>query len=208
MKKKFFLVLLTFAITSVAFAATLEPSEPAESVESNLSEFPPNPSENWGDRLILYLPNRLIDLLDIGDISIGVGPTAKAKAWITRYMAFGGGIGGSAQLIKAYNRQYGAGLEGGWNGSFMMLSAEDTEMYESTRYVQTYFLYESGIPSIDNSVYNFWHGPRDIFSIGAELALLIDLHVEMHPFEVFDFLAGIFFLDPKGDDITMEGFEY
>ena len=88
--------------------------------------------------LILYLPNRVMDFLDIADVSVGFGPTAKAQAWITRYMSFGGGIGGSAKLIKAYNRQYGAGLESGWSASFMMLTAENTQLYETTRGVQKY----------------------------------------------------------------------
>ena len=154
--------------------------------------------------MILYVPNRLVDLADIVDLSVGFGPAVKAKVWATRYMAFGGGIGGTAKLIKAYNRQYGAGLQSGWNASFMMLSAEDSEMYDTTRGVQKYFLYHTGVPSIDDNVYNFWHGPRDIFSIGVEGAAFVELDGEVHPFELVDFLAGIVFLDPKGDDFTMQ----
>ncbi len=208
MRKKIFLALLTLAVASSVFAAEIEPlkAEPAktESIESNLAEYPPDPEESWTDRLILYIPNRFVDFLDIGDASVGLGPTLKAKLWATRYVAFGAGFGGSAKLIKAYNRQYGAALEQGWNASFLMLSAEDTEMYETTRDVQKYFLYHTGIPQINDSVYNFWTGPRDIFSIGAQLAVLLDLELQVHPFEAIDFLAGIFFLDPKGDDFTMK----
>ncbi len=202
MRKKIFgVALLALTMASFAFA------DSNESIESNLAQYPPNPSESWGNRLLLYIPNRVVDFLDIADASVGLGPTLKAKLWATRYVAFGAGFGGSASLIKAYNRQYGAGLQQGWNASFLMLSAEDTEMYETTRDVQKYFLYEKGIPSIDNSVYNFWTGPRDIFSIGAQLAVLLDLQLEVHPFEAVDFLAGIFFLDPKGDDFTMKDIE-
>ena len=202
MRRKIFLALLTFAITSFVFAGT------TESVETNLEQYPPNSGESWKNRLILYFPNRIMDLLDIGDVSLGLGPVAKAKVWGTRYMAFGAGLGSSAKLIKGYNRQYGAGFESGWNGSFMMLSAEDTKMYETTRDVQDFFLYNTGgVPSMNNSVYDFWIGPRDIFSIGAELALGVDGKVELHPFEIVDFLAGIFFLDPKGDDLIMQDFE-
>ena len=201
MRKKFFLALLTLTIASVAFAAK------TESIDSNLAQFPPDAKESWKDRLILYIPNRVVDFLDIVDVSLGIGPTLKAKVWITRYAAFGAGFGGSAKLIKGYNRQYGAGLEQGWNASFLMLSAEDTEMYETTRDVQKYFLYHTGVPSIDDNVYNFWTGPRDIFSVGAQLALLLDAEIQIHPFEIIDFLAGIFFLDPKGDDFTMKDIE-
>lgn len=159
--------------------------------------------DTWGDKLLLYFPNRIVDFTDIVDVGAGFGPTVKAKLWATRYMSFGGGIGGSAKVLKAYNRQYGAGLESGWNASFMMLSAENTEMTETTRDVQQYFNYYSGVPSLDNSVYNFWKGPQDMFSIGGQGALFGELDAEVHPFEIVDFAAGIFFLDPKGDDFTM-----
>jgi hypothetical protein len=155
------------------------------------------------DMLILYLPNRGMDLLDILDLSLGFGPAVKAKVWATRYMSFGGGIGGTAKVIKGYNRQYGAGLESGWSASFLMLTAENTQLYNTTRGVQKYFEYNTGIPSLDDNVYNFWRGPRDMFSIGAEVALFGEVDVEVHPFELVDFLAGLFCLDPKGDDITM-----
>ena len=140
------------------------------------------------DMLILYLPNRVMDFLDTVDVSLGFGPVVKAKAWATRYMAFGGGIGGSAKIIKAYNRQYGAGLESGWSASFMMLTAENTELYETTRGVQKYFEYHTGIPSINDSVYNFWRGPRDIFSIGIEAALFGEVDVEVHPLKLLTLL--------------------
>ena len=196
--RKMFLALLTLAVTLTVFAA------PTESVESNLAQYPPDPGESWKNRLILYIPNRTVDCLDMLDVSLGFGPVLKAKLWATRFMSFGGGIGGTAKLVKAYNRQYGAGLESGWSGSFTAISAEDVEMYETTRDVQKYFLYENGVPSLENKVYNFWHGPRDIFSIGLEAAIMLEIDAEIHPFEIIDFLAGIFFLDPKGDDFTMK----
>jgi len=162
--------------------------------------------DTWGDKLLLYFPNRVMDAMDIIDVSLGFGPTVKANLWTTRYFQFGGGIGGAAKVIKGYNRQYGAGLQSGWNASFMMLTAENTEVTNTTRGVQSYFCSYQGIPSINDSTYNFWKGPRDIFSIGAEGAAFAELDVEVHPFEIVDFVAGIFFLDPKGDDLTMADF--
>lgn len=177
-------------------------SVPSPQTSAGVQKIGPQ-KDTWGDKLLLYFPNRFVDMADMVDASAGFGPTVKAKLWVTRYMSFGGGIGGSAKIIKGYNRQYGAGLESGWNASFMMLSAENTEMTETTRDVQQYFNYYSGVPSLDNSVYNFWKGPKDMFSIGAEGALFGELDGEIHPFEIIDFVAGWFFLDPKGDDFTM-----
>jgi hypothetical protein len=211
MKKKLTSLLVlfvaTFMLAGTVFAEDLQPipaSVPeVKSSVPTLSKEQKKQQEKFTDMLILYFPNRIMDLLDVVDVSLGFGPAVKAKVWATRYMSFGGGIGGTAKVIKGYNRQYGAGLESGWSAAFMMLTAENTEMYSTTRGVQKYFEYTEGIPSLNDSVYNFWRGPRDMFSIGAEAALFGEVDVEVHPFELIDFAAGIFFLDPKGDDIKM-----
>ena len=209
MTKKAFLALFAAVTAFAIFAGTANAAaNTTTSIEANQAPKElQGQKESWKDKLILYIPNRLVDFADMADIAIGFGPKVKAKVWVTRYMAFGGGIGGTAKLKKGYNRQYGAGLESGWDASFMMLSAEDSEMYDTTRGIQKYFIYETGVPSIDDSIYNFWKGPRDIFSIGAQAAAFLELDLEIHPFEIIDFLAGIVFLDPKGDDFTMQDVE-
>ncbi len=163
-------------------------------------------TDNLWDKVILYVPNRLLDLGDIVDISLGFGPIIKANVWITRYCAYGAGIGGSAQIGKWYNRQYGTRLESTWNASFMMLTAENTEITNSLSEVQKYYLYNIGIPSLKDNVYNLRTGPRDIFSIGIQAAAFIELNVEIHPLEILDFICGIFFIDLKGDDINLTDF--
>ena len=205
------LFVASFMFTGTVFAEDLQPvttltPELKSNMQDNAKEqrkVEKKEQQKFTDMLILYFPNRVMDLLDIFDVSLGFGPAVKAKMWATRYMSFGGGIGGTAKIIKGYNRQYGAGLESGWSATFMMLTAENSEMYSTTRDVQKYFEYTEGIPSLNNNVYNFWRGPRDMFSIGAELALFGEVDVEVHPFEIIDFAGGLFFLDPKGDDIKM-----
>jgi hypothetical protein len=178
--------------------AAVHPAAPAK------NEVHKKNQEAFKDKLLLYIPNRVVDCLDIIDIGFGFGPAVKAKMWATRWFAFGGGIGGTAKVVKGYNRQLGAGLQSGWNASFMMITAENTEMYETTRGLQTYSEYRTGVPSLSDSVYNFWRGPRDIFSFGVEGAIFGEVDAEVHPFELVDFAAGLFFLDPKGDDFTMD----
>ncbi len=209
MLKKICIAACTSAVALTMFSSTLfaAKTQPKSSgLPPDLVYVPPtNPQkQTWGDRLILYIPNRALDFLDMADLSLGIGPVAKAKVWGTRYFAFGGGFGGTAKLVKAYNRQYGAGFESGWSVSFAMISAENDSIYDTTRDVQKYFYYNTGLPNLDDRVYNFWTGPRDIFSIGVEGAVLVEVDAEIHPFEIFDFFAGLIFLDPKHDDITMQ----
>lgn len=204
------LVALTLGVSiNVLSAANTTATNPADQVivtdsQSTTATQIAVKKDTFLDKLILYVPNRVLDFLDIFDVSLGFGPEVKAQAWVTRYFSFGGGVGGVAKLIKAYNRQYGAGLQSGWSLSFMMLSAEDSEMYETTRGVQKYFACYSGIPSINDNVYNFWKGPRDIFSIGAEGAIFGELDAEIHPFAIINFVTGFFFIDLKGDNVTMQ----
>lgn len=164
-------------------------------------------NDTWTDKLILYVPNLFMNAFDIVDVSVGFGPTVKAKTWATRYFAFGGGIGGSAKLIKGWHRQYGVGLQSGWNASFMMLSAENTEMTNTSRDVQSYFNHYTGIPSTDNSVYNFWRGPEDMYSIGAQGAIFAELDAEVHPVAIANFVCGIFFIDLTGTNLKMSDFK-
>ncbi len=173
--------------------------QPPQKVASDKTELVKNP---WWGVALLYIPNRVLDALDIFDIGIGVGPTVKAQGWITRYFSFGAGIGSSAMLIKGYNRQYGAALQSGWSASFLCYTAEQSERYDTTRGIQKYFINYKGVPSLGENVYNFWHGARDLYAIGGELAVGVDIQAAIHPVAIGDFIAGIFLIDPKGDDLT------
>jgi len=206
MKNSLLSALLAFAIVltcSGAFAAdTTGTNQPAYQA-SQVKQRP----DTLSDKLLLYVPNRVLDFSDIIDISLGFGPTLKANAWVTRFFWFGGGVGGSSKVGKWYNRQYGACLESSWNASFMMVTSENTEITDSTSAVQKYFEYNAGVPSLSDSVYNFWTGPRDIFSIGAQGAAFGELDVEVHPFAIVNFVTGFFFVDLKGANITMQDFK-
>jgi len=159
-----------------------------------------NAADSFGDKLILYVPNRAVDFADMFSVCAGFGPSIKGQFWVTRFMSFGGGIGSTAKLVKEYNRQYGAGLQSGWSASFGSISAEDSEMTETSRGVQSYFQYRTGVPSLDEDVYSTYDGARDIFAIGGEGACFAEFCFELHPFDIADFFTGLFFVDIKGDD--------
>lgn len=160
-------------------------------------------ADSFGDKLILYVPNRCVDFADMFSFCAGFGPSAKGQFWITRFVSFGAGVGGVAKAIKEYNRQYGAGLESGWSASFLAMSAEDSELTETSRGVQNYFQYRTGVPSIDEDIYNIYDGARDIFALGGEFACFVDIVFELHPYDIADFFTGLVFVDIKGDDFTM-----
>ena len=74
-------------------------------------EMVPGRRTNWSEKIALYLPNRILDLLDIFTVTVGVGPVVEARLMGTRLADVGAGYSaGTYKLYKDFNRQYGIGL--------------------------------------------------------------------------------------------------
>ncbi len=153
------------------------------------------------DTLLMYIPNRAVDFVDCFSATVGFGPAIEGRAWVTRWLSFGGGIGATAKVVKQINRQYGTCLDSGWNAHFMVISAEAYEIEKCSRGVKKYYQYSTGVPLPGEKIYDIHNGERDFWSIGAEGAVLGQFSFEIHPIEMADFITGIFFIDLKGDDI-------
>ena len=157
-----------------------------------------------GDTLLLYIPNRLVDMADIFSLTLGFGPAIGVEAQCTRYLSIGGEVGATAQMVKGYNRQYGFCRSNGWDVNFLMIGAESREVDEPVGSVKKYFYYTTGVPSMTKTPYGFHNGARDFWSVGAKLAALVEFNFELHPVEIADFALGWFFIDIKGDDFTAD----
>ena len=157
-----------------------------------------------GDTILLYIPNRMVDMMDVFSMTVGFGPAIGAKLQCTKYIAVGGEVGFTAQLVKGVNRQYGFAVENGWDASFLMISAENRERDESIGSVKNYYYYSTGVPSMDKIPYDFHNGAKDFWGVGATLAALIEIKAEINPVEIADFVLGWFFIDIKDDDFTAD----
>ena len=155
-----------------------------------------------GDTLLLYVPNRLVDFADMFSLTLGFGPAIGVEGHCTRYLALGGEVGATAQMVKGYNRQYGFCRSNGWDASFLMIGAESREVDEPVGSVKKYFYMTTGVPSMDKVPYDFHNGAKDFWSIGGKLAAMVELNLEIHPVEIADFVLGLFFIDIKDDDFT------
>jgi hypothetical protein len=163
-------------------------------------------SSDIAGMFILYVPNRILDALDIFSISASAGLQAGLELRATRACDGGGRFGAAAEIAKDYNRQYGAGVINGWNTSFICFAAEDTIVGPTTRWLKSYRYCASGIPLTTEKVYNIYTGPRDYWECSAEGSLLLGLRGALHPIEFFDFWAGLVFIDLKGDDLSLDDF--
>ncbi len=159
------------------------------------------------DKLLLYIPNRVMDTLDMFSLSIGAGLEARAEIRATRFLDYGAGIGPSARLIKEYNRQYGFGLENGYNMNFTNLIDESRTRVDSTRSVIDYAESYSGLVWPGMNIYEPQTGARDYWEIGGDLALGLGIHVGFHPVEFADFITGLVCYDLKDDDLTASSFD-
>ena len=170
--------------------------------------------------VLLWLPNRFMDTLDI--VSVGIGwhiGIPKGGIRITRALEFSGGDGAYTMFRKDYNRWFGISLEQGHNLNFAYLGTEnyrierifglylwnfptdDDTMVRSGRYsIYKYDWWEHPL----RGEYNIMTGTRDWFEIAAEFGCLPCFRVAIHPIEIADFLLGIFFVDIKKDDVRLD----
>ena len=153
----------------------------------------------------LYIPNRLIDALDMFSLNLGAGPFIEARLMCTRLIDVGAGAGLVTKAFKDHNRQYGFGIEENYYWSLIFVGAEDFMISNGTSLIDKYLEQREGVPQL-NRTYDFFNGPRDYWAIGGSLGCLIDGNLYIHPLEWVDFALGFFFIDIKSDDLTFESF--
>ena len=166
------------------------------------------PGINWGEKLALYIPNRIVDAFDCFSINLGVGPVICANLMATRFINVGGAWGDvTYMLYKDYNRQYGGGIQQGWYWQLICIGEENQTRERVFGWVRNYWEACAGVPRPDNRVYLPRDGARDYWQFSASLGALVCGEVALHPIEGFDFLLGFFLLDFKNDDLTFADFQ-
>ena len=178
------LSLLAATIAALPFSATAQdrygggnvknmvPTSPKEAWKS----FEPtqvNEGSPWWSDVLLWLPNRVLDLWDVFRADVGVGPSFGAVVRVTKYGQLG------------YRQMAPASLRVGDFGRQMPFLIESSnELGVGPAYV-------------DSSDRNVCDGEiglgADVLVAGAYAGVCVD--------EFADFVAGIFFIDLKHDDL-------
>ena len=161
----------------------------------------------WMDKVTLYFPNRVLDLLDVFSLNIGVGLTAHASLRATHELEIGGGFSATAQMIKDHNRQYGFARRDGMYSGIGPLVETDMERQPAFLLAKEYYWDQEGLVTPSDEIFLPKEGAIDFWEIGGSLGLgVIEADVSIHPVEILDAVLGFFFIDITDDDMTFENF--
>lgn len=151
--------------------------------------------------VLLYIPNRVLDVLDIVTIDIGAGPEFGVDAKATHWMQVGGMYGDKYFLGKDYARQLGGGYASGWNYGFLCFASEHRYVDEEFGTTREFLIRKKPLSfAMPKEDFTYTGDIRDFWEIGANAGWLITVGVAIHPIEIADFFAGLVLIDLKGDD--------
>jgi len=162
---------------------------------------------HWMDRVMLYFPNRILDVLDVFTLNLGVGLTAHASLRVTHAAEIGGGFSATAQMIKDCNRQYGFARRNGIYSGIGPFVATDMERRPAFLFAKEYWWDKEGLVKPSDEHFLPKEGKVDYWEIGGSLgAGVIEADVSVHPVEILDAVLGFIFIDICDDDLTFENF--
>lgn len=159
-------------------------------------------------KLLMYLPNRLVDLLDVFSLELKGGAAVGAGVRITRAVGLVGEVGATGDLIKGYNRQYGCALTQGYDAQFLIPMAENMDRSLAYGYVNKYWQYGTNFPLPSDTIYLPRTGARDYWAIEVGATCFVGAKAAVHPLAIVDFFAGLILLDPSGDDFVLKPISY
>lgn len=151
-------------------------------------------------KLLMYIPNRFVDLFDIFSVSLDMGVAAGITARLTYGFGLVGEAGSTASLIKGYNRQYGAALTEGYYGQFLFPMKTNLLRTTTYGYVNTFWIEGWNYPFPSNPVFERKTGAFDYWAIEVGAICLAGAKVAIHPIEIADFITGLILIDISGDD--------
>ncbi len=182
-------------------------AQPATEAMVNKSLFGANLSDRITDEnfpvlgsILLYIPNRILDFIDLITVEAGLclGIGAKAQATDAFSLGLQGSAGEAMFGLVGRNLSVRATQE----EFFHLLPVGSAYLSEARAYTAGTYGMISSQGGLKLPTDHIYQRARDYWAIGAQAeALSVAANVKFHPIEVFDFIAGFFFFDPLKDDI-------
>jgi len=153
-------------------------------------------------RLLLYLPDRAFDLLDLVTFDVHIGFGAYANVHATRAAQIGGGL----------RSKFGAGLHD--QRAIGLASEAEVGAAALAFGTQSFAGSSVGVPGgvasgaeamlgMHRPSQSLYQDYRDYWAVGASATVLFaGAGLDFHPMQVFDLVGGIFLLDFARDDMA------
>ena len=144
------------------------------------------------DKILMYIPNRFMDLMDIFSLKLGTGATG-----------IGYGIGPTGSVEWSYGRRLGTSLDQGKEIFFLSDGYYNIQREFSTGTLEDYWYQSQGMQWPEDPVFSK-DKAFDYWAVEVEVAAFADVKFALHPVEIADFIAGIFLVDCiSNDDYTL-----
>ncbi len=159
-----------------------------------------NSMTRFGHKSLYYIPNLLMDTLDIVDVTFGMGSQFSAEVHLTYGCQLGGWNGGNYFIGKGFNRQFGGGYLNG--SSFGMLVGANANIVGEESYgtYKDFILTSPGFAPLSWNEDAFRDNDLDYFAIGGRAGWLFNVSFDVHLIEVADLLCGVIMIDFREDD--------
>ena len=202
------LMMLSVFMAAAAFFSVsadenqLEAEPAAQELSADSSVSSGEDSDSFGKKLLMYIPNRLLDLFDIVTLELKSGAVIGAEARVTRAFGIGGEVGSYGSALKGYNRQYGFAVTEGAEGQFFFGSAMDLARPLVWGDVERYWIQGTNFPLPSNRIYQ--EKARDYWALELGASCLLGVKVSIHPVAIADFLTGLILIDIEDDDLVLK----
>lgn len=167
---------------------------------SNITDRMPNKDFGLGGKIALYLPNRILDILDIITCEVGICLGLGAGFKATEYVTAGAQVSSGEALI-GLNRRHFSG-RGTMEEYIELFPVEARAIIEARAYTGGIYSMMYTSAGLKNPEDTIFQRARDFWALSASAeALIVATRVEVHPIEFWDFFAGWLMFDPLCDDM-------
>ncbi len=152
-------------------------------------------------RTLLYLPDRMLDLLDVVSFDLHFGWGAHANLHLTRALQAGAGMRTVSGIGWHDHRSLGAKLQGSSELTVLALGglAWSGELVGTSGVRAT----SDGIAGLHDPGDRLYQEMRDYYAVGLELtAAILGVEVDLHPVDLADFVVGWGGMDIQRDDFA------
>jgi len=166
---------------------------------SNRTDRVPNKDFGIPGRILLYIPNRILDILDIFSVEVGLNAGLGVDVKITEYVTVG--AQGTLGEAMAGNYRRNLGARAGLDNYAEIFPFEAHSTIEILAYTGGHYALLYGNTGIKKPELEIYQRARDFWGLSIHAAYGVAAGFAIHPVEIYDFFAGCIFFDPLVDDL-------